>query len=115
MSHLDDCTHVTNHSTSSTLPLSPRQRLGPRHQNLDLDIDFDEASNAWHANKIRKGYMFYYRCAAIQKNGNQCAKPVLDQCKTVCKLHIKSASPGGRPCGESAGSPMSSLRLQTIR
>ena len=115
MSHLDNSNHVTNPSTSIELPLPPRQVLGPR-KHTDEIIDFDEASTAWYANKVRKGYMIYYRCAAIQKNGNQCAKPVLDQSKAVCKLHIKCRpSPGGRPCGESASSPALSHRLQTTQ
>ena len=113
MSHLDNSNHVTNPSTSIEL-LPPRQTLGQRSP--DAIIDFDEASTAWHANKIRKGYMIYYRCAAIQKNGNQCAKPVLDQSKTVCKLHIKCRpSPGGKPCAGSVSSPALSHRLLTTQ
>jgi len=113
MSHLDDSTHVTNPNISTDL-LPPRQVL-PRRKNPDPDIDFDGASHTWYENKVRRGYMIYYRCAAIQKNGNQCAKPVLDQCRTVCKLHLKSASPGGKLCGGSVSSPMSSLHLLTTQ
>ncbi len=76
MSHLDESTHVTNPSISIDLPL-PRHVLPPRQN--PVAIDFDEASRAWYANKVRKGYMIYYRCAAIQKNELQCVKPVLDQ------------------------------------
>jgi len=87
MSHLDDSNHVTNPSIQTPESQYPRQILGSRGE--ISPIDFDAASAAWYANKVRKGYMIYYRCAAIQKNGCQCAKPVLDQKKTVCKLHIK--------------------------
>lgn len=35
---------------------------------------FDAASDAFHANKIRKGAMLYYKCEAEQKNGSQCKR-----------------------------------------
>jgi len=37
-----------------------------------IDIDFDTASAAWMANKIRKGPMLYYACTEIQQNGKPC-------------------------------------------
>ena len=114
MSHLDDSTHVTNPNISTDL-LPPRQILRPRRKYPDPDIDFDESSRAWYENKVKRGYMIYYRCAAIQKNGNQCVKPVLDQCKTVCKLHLKSASPGGKLCAGSVSSPVLSHHLLTTQ
>lgn len=37
-------------------------------------IDFDEASKAWMANKVRRGAMVYYRCTATQKSGKPCTR-----------------------------------------
>ncbi len=36
--------------------------------------DFDAASAAWHANKIRRGERLYYRCTATQRNGKPCPR-----------------------------------------
>lgn len=36
--------------------------------------DFDAASAAWHANKIRRGERLYYRCTASQRNGKPCPR-----------------------------------------
>ena len=42
-------------------------------------IDFDEASSAWHQNKIAKENGTYtYKCNAIIINGCVCIKPVID-------------------------------------
>jgi hypothetical protein len=46
-----------------------------------VDIDFDEASLAWRANKksIGRGY-FAYKCAYIHThNGKHCRRPVYEQ------------------------------------
>jgi len=40
-----------------------------------MEIDFDAASKAWMANKIRKGPALAYRCMQIQKNGAPCPLP----------------------------------------
>lgn len=40
------------------------------------DIDFDDASRLWRANKIKKGQnMFSYCCGAVKKNGQFCKAP----------------------------------------
>ena len=54
-------------------------------------IDFDAASAAWMANKIRKGAMLYYKCQATLKSGDPCK---LASVETVgephfCKRHAK--------------------------
>jgi hypothetical protein len=60
---------------------------------------FDASSAAWHANKIRKGHSYVYRCEAITKTeGKPCknsatattANPAAT--KHLCKTHIRSAS-----------------------
>lgn len=40
-----------------------------------MDIDFDEASSAWRANKVKKGSGFAYCCGTIKKNGEPCKAP----------------------------------------
>ena len=40
-------------------------------------IDFDAASTAWMATKIRRGPMLYYRCEAARHDGTPCPNAVL--------------------------------------
>lgn len=35
---------------------------------------FTESSTAWMQNKVRRGAMLYYKCEAIQKNGECCSR-----------------------------------------
>ena len=45
---------------------------------LDIDIDFDEASLLWRQNKKHVGQgHFKYICAAVKKDGNMCGKACL--------------------------------------
>jgi len=80
---LDECTHITNPAISPVVHFTvpPRLLLHTAYH----DIDFDEASRAWMANKVRKGLMINYRCSAIQKNGLQC--PMAEHLNGVCKRH----------------------------
>jgi len=59
-----------------------------------MEIDFDAASKAWMANKIRKGPALVYRCTQIQKNGAPCPLPAKSECiperPHLCKRHGKS-------------------------
>ena len=64
--------------------------LPSRSEDPDIVIDFDEASAAWMANKIRRGHMTLYRCTATQKNGEQCKNPILCHkalTPLTCKRH----------------------------
>jgi hypothetical protein len=90
-----------------------------RSQTKQVDIDFDEASNAWMANKIRRGHSMAYRCQAITKNGTQCTRPAISIIHTsespvCCTSHTKYGKPtqfapwsslGDSVGAESAGSP----------
>lgn len=80
-------------------------------------IDFDSASAAWMANKIRKGAMLYYACTELQKNGKPCPFAAIQEpgAQHQCKRHSKKKPtlPGGRPCGGSADSPVLSLHPPT--
>ena len=82
----------------------------------EVDIDFDAASAAWTANKIRCGASYAYRCTAIRKTGKQCTQKALSRCSNniLCKSHTKyrpaatilqTPSPDGNVGVESVSSP----------
>jgi len=56
-----------------------------------VDIDFDEASEAWKLNKVNKGNGTYgYKCGKILRNGNSCSH-ICSPWSDFCKRHqIKS-------------------------
>lgn len=54
-----------------------------------FDIDFDDASNAWKANKVPKGNGTYtYACEAIKLDGCKCSQPVHEN-TNYCRRHVK--------------------------
>ena len=57
-----------------------------------MDIDFDAASAAWMANKIRKGAMLYYKCQATLKSGDPCKLAAIGTLH-FCKRHAKTPKP----------------------
>ena len=60
------------------------------HVSMTTQIDFDAASAAWMANKIRKGAMVYYVCSAVQKNGSACPHKAIQDVMApmkLCKRH----------------------------
>ena len=65
-------------------------------------IDFDAASAAWMANKIRRGPALMYKCTAIQKNGSACQRAAKSECVPykphLCTQHSKNwTSPASSP------------------
>jgi hypothetical protein len=57
-------------------------------QLYEVNIDFDEASEAWRANKKSIGNGSYkYVCAKICKNNNCCANKCLPS-EHYCKKHL---------------------------
>lgn len=53
----------------------------------EVNIDFNEASNAWLANKKRQSDATYtYICLGQTKTGNECNKPPL-QNSNYCSCH----------------------------
>jgi hypothetical protein len=60
-----------------------------------MDIDFEIASKAWMANKIRKGAMLYYKCQATLKSGSPCklASTAGPGDPHFCKRHSKTPTP----------------------
>jgi hypothetical protein len=55
----------------------------------EVNIDFDEASKAWKANKKYIGNGSYkYVCCGITKTGNKCNKQSLEFVD-YCKMHMK--------------------------
>ena len=76
------------------MPVQTRSQLKQEKQEketlYEVDIDFDEASYAWKANKISIGNGSYrYMCANISKNNNVCLKKCL-QGEIYCKTHYKN-------------------------
>ena len=56
---------------------------------LPVEIDFDEASNAWKANKKSLGNGCYkYTCIKITKTGKKCKNDSLRGCDK-CRFHNK--------------------------
>lgn len=56
---------------------------------LTVDIDFDEASRAWHKNKKKLNDCTYkYICVHCFKNGRKCGKEPLAN-TNFCKAHVK--------------------------
>lgn len=97
MSAYDDCTHITN-PTAKT----PKVRFitdkvkSLANPTYTVDIDFDEAADAWMANKVRRGPSVCYQCTAIKKDGHPCAKAILVQYAEdpfLCKTHKPKGSP----------------------
>ena len=44
---------------------------------LEVNIDFDEASKEWRKNKFHRGKgSFLYKCTYIHSNGKECNKPL---------------------------------------
>ena len=59
------------------------------HRELEVNIDFDEASKAWHANKKSIGNSHYkYICEITTKTGRQCGK-VCYKTDLCCWSHRK--------------------------
>lgn len=53
----------------------------------EVNIDFDEASEAWKQNKKSIGSGCYkYICEAIRTNGKKCRKNPMTGCK-FCSIH----------------------------
>lgn len=56
--------------------------------NYVVNIDFDEASREWNANKKRIGQMYVYTCNIIRSNGKRCKRQVYrdqEKCFGHCK------------------------------
>jgi hypothetical protein len=52
----------------------------------EVNINFNEASRAWHQNKKKQlSGTYKYVCGAVLKNGNFCQKPATNQ--TKCHIH----------------------------
>ena len=65
------------------------QTIYEKHALYEVDIDFDEASAAWRANKKQTSNgMFKYICCGITKTGNKCARQPLQKSE-YCKTHTK--------------------------
>ena len=65
-------------------PLAPLSPLSPPYP---VDIDFDEASREWHANKKRVGHMYVYICGKTLVSGNKCQRTSGTNINGYCKQH----------------------------
>ena len=55
---------------------------------FEVNIDFDEASQYWNANKKRTGEGSYkYVCGKPLKNGNFCKRNIKND-KYTCSIHL---------------------------
>jgi len=84
-----------------------------------VEIDFDAASAAWMANKIRRGPALMYKCTAIQKNGSACQRAAKSECVPykphLCTQHSKTWSvPSSSSSASSACLPVPSLVIEEI-
>jgi hypothetical protein len=89
MSEYDDSTNVTNPSTKIHV-FAVKEHVRRPLSFTRIAIDFDEASVAWMANKVRRGPSVCYQCTAIKKDGHPCSKAILSHDGTdqfLCKTH----------------------------
>jgi hypothetical protein len=74
------------HSIMKTRSMTKRENANKEYE---VNIDFDEASEAWKANKKSTGGGCYkYICEAIRTNGKKCRKNPMAGCK-FCSIHNK--------------------------
>ena len=64
------------------------QESEPTNIELNVDIDFYEASRAWRSNKVRIGDGYKYVCQKPNMSGSPCKKKCL-QGSDYCKTHMK--------------------------
>jgi len=57
-------------------------------QELEVNIDFDGAIEAWNANKRRVGQGYVYICGTVLKNGNKCQRKPKEDCEN-CYQHLR--------------------------
>ena len=74
--------------SGANLLLKKVEQNGLAQPLLKVEVDFDESSKAWKANKKSTGNGCYkYICIKITKNGKQCKNDSLRGCE-YCKFHI---------------------------
>jgi len=79
--------NIININSETTKTETKKNNIHDREQEplYEVNIDFDDASKQWHANKKFVGNgMYKYICPKITKSGNVCGKkclPWLDCCK----------------------------------
>jgi hypothetical protein len=76
---------------SQTLKEEQIQKKNSLTPLYEVNIDFDEASEAWRANKkCLKNGMYAYICGKIMLNGNSCSRNRATG-GDYCKMHNKSS------------------------
>ena len=67
----------------------------------EVNIDFDDASKVWRANKVPVGMsksVFSYVCGAPKKNGEPCKAPPYCWCSSYRKQHPSDMPREWGPC-----------------
>ena len=93
MSAYDDSTHVTNPTAKTPEIVFKTHEY--RVPAPTFFLNFDEASVAWMANKVRRGPSVCYQCTAIKKDGHPCSKAIIGHDgddEFLCKTHRRFAS-----------------------
>lgn len=118
MSSYDDSTHVSN-------PTAPKHEIQfkihvRRPASPDIPFDFDDASIAWMANKVRRGESVCYQCTAIKKDGHPCSKAILSHYADnpfLCKTHRRFvlASPPPEPLQTESHSATATARAIAVQ
>lgn len=55
----------------------------------EVNIDFDEAHEAWMKNKKKVGESYAYVCGIVTKNGTYCQNKLYKNCN-YCYIHRKN-------------------------
>ena len=76
---------IINNDVMKNLVTMKEINIAPLYE---VNIDFDEASKSWKANKKSIGNGSYkYMCCGITKTGNKCNRQSLDFVD-FCKIHL---------------------------
>jgi hypothetical protein len=89
----EESTEVSNPDAPKIAVEFKEWLLPPALTNKVTDpVDFEESSRAWMANKVRKGYLFVYRCSATEEDGRRCRNaPAKDTaCNSLCRRHLRA-------------------------
>lgn len=87
----EDSTEVSN-PDAPQIAITVKQ-MDLKQTSTPTSMDFAASSEAWMANKVRKGYVYAYRCAAFESDGRRCRNapaknPVTN---SLCRRHLKES------------------------
>jgi hypothetical protein len=87
----EESTEVSNPDAPQIAVPMKQMDLKRTPESTETAIDFTAASAAWLANKVQKGYVYVYRCAAFESDGKRCRNaPAKDPVSnSLCRRHLK--------------------------